>query len=128
MAYQQRTRIDRSFDPTGCLEFTDRGRPYHYDSSEAHRSRLRQLAYFDFPGACKIYEYSLCGRIDLKLTCRHSKLLLWGTYIMDVLLVSLGGLGRPLAINLVIDKNRLTICMKVTPPSSCCLTKLQHFT
>lgn len=42
-----------------------------------------------------------------------SLLLLWGTYIMDVLLVSLGGLGRPLAINLVIDKNRLTICMKI---------------
>lgn len=64
----------------------------------------------------QIYEYSLCERIDSRLTYRPLKLLLWGTYIMDVLLVNLGGLGRPLVVNLAIDKNRLTILMKVTPP------------
>lgn len=65
-----------------------------------------------------IYEYSRCERIDSKLTYRPLKLLLWGTYIMDVLLVNLGGLGRPLVVNLAIDKSRLTILMKVTPPHS----------
>lgn len=60
--------------------------------------------------------YSLCKRIDLKLTCRPLKLLLWGSYIIDVLLVTLGGLGRPLAVNMAIDMNRLPICLKVTTP------------
>lgn len=67
------------------------------------------------------YEYSPCKPIDLKLTFRPLKLLLWGSYIIDILLVYLGGLGRPLAVNMAIDKNRLPICMKVThlhPPAA----------
>lgn len=60
-------------------------------------------------------------RIDPKLTYSSFKLLLWGSYIIDILLVNLGGLGRPLAVNMAIDKNRLTICLKVTllhPPAA----------
>lgn len=59
--------------------------------------------------------------IDRELTCRPFKVLLWGSYIIDILLVNLGGLGRPLAVNMAIDKNRLTICLKVTllhPPAA----------
>ncbi len=38
----------------------------------------------------------------------------WGEYVCAVLFIHLGGLGRPLVVNMAIDPNRLVVDQKAS--------------